>query len=333
MDLRERLTGLDLERDELGDWPTRVEWCEPLGLWVKREDEASPVYGGNKVRKLQYLLPRARADHGGQLLSVGAVGSNHLLACCLHGRRFGVDTHALVIPQPVTPHVLRNAGVLAAHAASIETADNVVIAALWSRFVLARRVREQTGYEPMWVYAGGSNPLGTLGWVEGALELAEQVRAGELPEPEQIFVPMGSCGTVAGLLLGLSLTALKTQVRAVRVVDRLVCNRSAALSLARRTRLLLQASGARELPEVQPERLVVHHEQFGPGYGAPTPQGLEAQEQAASVGLKLEPTYTSKALAAALSAVAEGRTVLFVDTVNSRELPPGGDLGALQDLL
>jgi D-cysteine desulfhydrase len=333
MDLRSRLTGLDLERDELGAWPSRVEWAQPLGLWVKREDQASPVYGGNKVRKLQYLLPVARARHGGQLMSVGALGSNHLVACCLHGRRFGVDTHALVIPQPSTPHVLKNAGVLAANAASIETASNVLVAATWSRFTLARRVREQTGHDPLWVYAGGSNPLGTLGWVEGALELAEQVRAGELPEPEQIFVPMGSCGTVAGLLLGLSLTELKTEVHAVRVVDRVVCNRWTALRLARRTLALLKASGARELPEVQPGRLVVHHDQFGGGYGCPTPQGAEAQERAAAAGLKLEPTYTAKALAAALSAVAEGRTVLYVDTVNSSPLPDGGDLGPLQVLL
>jgi len=277
-------------------------------LWVKREDLAHPLYGGNKVRKLSYLLPHVRSK-GGELLTLGAIGSHHLLACSLHGQRFGVRTHALVFPQPSTPHVEKNWAVLQREAASITKVPSELLlpfAALDAR----QTIRDTTGRGPVFVWAGGSTPLGSLGWVEGGLEIGEQVRRGECPEPHAIYAALGSGGTVAGLLVGLQMAELRTQVIAVRVVDRPFANRSIVLGLAR-------AMGKRLGVQVDARRLEVIHDEFGGGYGVETARGREAMAEGVDAGLAIEPTYTAKTLAAALDARESGRTVMFLDSLSS----------------
>ena len=80
-------------------------------MWVKREDRAGTVYGGNKVRKLEWLLGDA-LEIGGDVLSIGAVGSHHLLATAVYGSRQGIHVHGVVTPQPDHPHVRENARAL-----------------------------------------------------------------------------------------------------------------------------------------------------------------------------------------------------------------------------
>lgn len=297
-----------LERDDVGDFPTPVEELRELGLWAKREDAAHPLYGGNKVRKLGYLLPAVRAA-GGDLLTLGATGSNHLLACSLHGKRFGVRTHALVFPQPSTPHVEKNWAVLQREAASITFVPSEALLP-FAALDAAAKVKKAHGHLPRFVWAGGSTPLGSMGWVEGGLELGDQVRRGDCPEPTDLFVALGSGGTVAGLLIGLEMAGLSTRLHAVRVVDRAFANRSIVLALAR--------SVARRLSvRVDASRLRVWHDHFGGGYGVESPEGRAAMELGHAHGLSLEPTYTAKTLAAALSHRAPDRVVLFLDSLNS----------------
>ena len=157
------------ERDDVGDFPTPVEEVPGLGIWAKREDRSHTLYGGNKVRKLAYLLPEARR-RGGDLLTLGATGSHHLLACSLHGKRFGVRTHALVLPQPSTPHVEKNWSKLQLEAASITMVSKEFLLPL-AAIDAAEKVHRSHGHRPYFVWAGGSTPLGSLGWGEGGLEL------------------------------------------------------------------------------------------------------------------------------------------------------------------
>ena len=297
-----------LPKDEVGDFPTPVEWVEELGLWAKREDRAHPLYGGNKVRKLGYLFPRIRAL-GGDLMTLGAMGSHHLLACSLHGQRFGVRTHALVFPQPLTPHVERNWAVLQREAASITRVPTEALLP-FAALDAAAKVKARHGHLPHFVWAGGSTPLGSMGWVEAGLELGEQVRAGECPEPTDLFVALGSGGTAAGLLVGLGMAGLSTRLHAVRVVDRPFANRSIVLGLAR--------SVARRLEvQVDPGSLQVWHDEFGGGYGVETATGRAAMEAGVAAGLAVEPTYTAKTLSAALRHRGEGRVVCFLDSLSS----------------
>ncbi len=282
----------------LGDFPTPVE---PLsdGLWVKREDLASGRYGGNKVRKLEWLLPAAR---GRSILTIGAAGSHHLVACGVHGARHGIKTHAVRIPQPETQHVLLQKARIDRLCHRVWDADGEVGAA-WAAGRAWRSARAEDGVAPLVMWAGGSTPLGTLGHVDTGLELALQVASGALPEPEAVFVAMGSGGTAAGLLVGLGLAGLRTRVVGVRVAQWPWSSRAVVLWLARAAARLLGSAGADVA--VRPERLVVDHSAYGGGYGVATDEGLAVMDT--TWAFPVEPTYTAKALACTQRWLAEGR--------------------------
>jgi D-cysteine desulfhydrase len=179
---------------------------------------------------------------------------------------------------------------------------------------------------------GATNTLATTGYVAAALELAAQVRSGALPEPDRLFVPAGTCGTAAGLLVGCRMAGLRTRVTAVRVVERALANTPLLLWRARRVAALL----TRLEPAVPRVRIgwrdiEVVGDFVGTGYGAPT----RAAEQAlawAAPRLRLETTYSGKALAACLAWCrhrAAGETVLFWNTHTSASFPGAADLGDL----
>src|SRR4051794_3427357 len=97
--------------DPLGRFPTRLHRLDgvvppAVELWVKRDDEGGAAYGGNKVRKLEFLVAEARARGKGRLVTIGGFGSHHVLATGVYGRAAGLAVDAVVFPQPLTPHVL-----------------------------------------------------------------------------------------------------------------------------------------------------------------------------------------------------------------------------------
>jgi D-cysteine desulfhydrase len=329
--LERRFPGLRGRRAALGDLPTPIRTLDVGGgrqLWVKDESRSAESYGGNKVRKLAWLLPRLAGRRS--LVTVGAVGSNHVLATAHHAGRVGLRTHAVLVPQPDAPGVRRNAAVTAALAHRTWPASNEVAAV----GALARAVGaawREDGRRPAVVWIGGSTPVGLLGWVEAALELDAQVTAGLLPAPARIVVPAGSGGVAAGLLVGLSLTGLRAEVHAVRVADPVWANRGAIAVQAHAVRRVLRRAGA-DVPRPDLRRLTLDTGWLGGGYGSPTAAGTAAAELAGQAGMVTEPTYSAKALAAALHlARRDPRPLLWIDTANARPLEPlvGGTLPAL----
>jgi len=152
---------------------------------------------------------------------------------------------------------------------------------------------------PYVIPGGGSNALGTLGHVGAALELAEQVRRGELPRPDTITVAAGTLGTVAGLAIGMAMTNLADRLRAIRIVPSTVAN-VWTLSRLVEGALRLMGDGGATVPDA---RLVVDGidmpgEYLGPGYGHPTEHGRRAAEWFGPRGLQLDPSYTAKTAAA-----------------------------------
>jgi D-cysteine desulfhydrase len=320
--LQDLAPGLRGRRVSLGAWPTPVRALDvgaTAPLWCKDEGHASAAYGGNKIRKLEWVLPRVGRDRA--VVTIGAVGSNHVLATAVHGRALGVKVHAVLVPQPGTAAARRNAGVTGALAHRLWPAGGEAGAAATLGRALVAAARED-GRRPALVWIGGSTPRGVLGWVQGALEIADQVAAGILPAPAHVFVPAGSGGIAAGLLVGFDLAGLDTTVHAVRVADPLWANRRAILTLARASaRVLRRAGGPRVRPD--PRRLVLDTRWFGGVYGAPTEAGRAAQALAEDLGLGIEPTYSAKTLAAAAHALRAGEArgpVLWVDTANARPL-------------
>ncbi|HJZ85101.1 MAG TPA: pyridoxal-phosphate dependent enzyme [Polyangia bacterium] len=311
--------------ESLGSFPTPVARLRALGaavgvpdLWIKRDDQSGTLYGGNKVRKLEFLLADVRRRGRGRVLTMGAFGSHQVLATALYGARLGLRVCALVFPQPPTDHardtllLSLGAGACLHRSPGPLTSPVAGAACAW---------RHRAEGLPAFIAPGGSTHIGTLGYVSGALELAEQVRAGTCPEPDLIVVALGSGGTAAGLLIGLRLAGLtRPRVLAVRVYDRFFTNRSATTRLANRTAARLRAAGGPDAGTFSRRDLEVDHDFFGGAYGRPTPAAQAALARLRDLeGITLETTYTGKALAAliARAPALAGRRVLFWNTFNS----------------
>lgn len=323
-----------------GHYPTPVERLSGLStagcdLWIKRDDLTHPTYGGNKVRKLEKILDEARRRKAARILTVGAVGSHHVLATVVHGRAAGFDVEAVLVPQPRTAHVEQNlradlARGLVAHGVPPLFGGRPWAAYTLAALAVAARLRRNVFYVPV----GGSSVLGAMGYVDAAEELALQVRAGSMPEPDLIVVTVGSGGTAAGLVAGLERAGLKSQVLGVVVGAPVFAVAFGARFLARRCARRIGVD-----PRRAAARLQIEPRYLGAGYGAPTEAGARAIERAAEHGLHLDPTYTAKTFAAALDVVggAQHKTVLYWHTLSSAPMAPllegAAELGALDPSL
>jgi D-cysteine desulfhydrase len=310
----------------LSERPTPVRELADLGIWLKEDGRfGSGGWGGNKVRKLEWLIPDAQRRGRRSILTFGGLGTNWGLATTLYAREHGLETALALVDQPVDDHVRAQLARLEASGARIHRTHTKRRTVAMLPWLLARNARG--GRPPYLLPAGGSSPVGVLGYVEAALEIAAQVEAGSLPEPAHVVVPVGTGGTAAGLALGFQLAGLRSRVVGVVVNDQLRLDGPVVARLARRSAALLERRGARlgQL-RLEPDMLDLTRDQLGAGYGHPT-EATEAAERAAALaaeeGLSLDPVYTAKAMAGLLALRAEGRLadpVLFVHTDGPRHL-------------
>jgi D-cysteine desulfhydrase len=321
-----------LPRFALTALPTPVQRLERLGraqgidrLWVKRDDQSCPLYGGNKPRKLEFLLGDALARGRRSVITFGGIGTHHGLATTICARAAGLHTILVLLPQPVTEHVRRC--LLLDHALGAEMLFAPNVPAVTAR-ALCRYARGLLrGDAPYIIMTGGTSVVGALGFVNAACELAEQVRAGEMPEPDAIFVPLGSGGTVAGLMLGIQLAGLRSRVVGVVVTDILPPTARSLARLARATFTHLRRVAPKcPVVSVSETDVTLVTGYLGRGYGEPTPLAESARQQVADLeGIPLETTYTAKCVAALLDLARQppyrDQTLLFWNTYSS--IDPG----------
>jgi D-cysteine desulfhydrase len=305
----------------LSERPTPVRELAGLGVWVKEDGKfGSGGWGGNKVRKLEWLLPEAERRGRRSILTFGGLGTNWGLATALYAREQGIETALALLDQPVDDHVRAQLARLEASGARLHRTHTKARTVAMLPWLLARNARG--GRPPYLLPAGGSSPVGALGYVEAALEIAAQVEAGALPEPAHVVVAVGTGGTAAGLALGFQLAGLRSRVVGVVVNDQLRLDPPVVARLARRTATLLERRGARlGKVDVEPEMLNLTRDQIGAGYGHPTEAARIAADQATDDGLALDPVYTAKAMAGLLALREQGRLgdpVLFVHTDGPR---------------
>jgi 1-aminocyclopropane-1-carboxylate deaminase/D-cysteine desulfhydrase-like pyridoxal-dependent ACC family enzyme len=287
----------DAPRIALGRFPTPVTRFDALSderveVYVKNDGATSELYGGNKVRKLEFILADARRRGARRLVTLGAAGSHQALTLALFGREHGFDVSAVLTPQPWSAHAeqcLRIALGLGLDAHPVRS-----IALAPAALLSAMRTADYR------VALGASSTLGTLGYLLAARELAAQIHAGIVPEPDVVVVPLGSGGTAAGLLLGLVASGLSSRVLAVSVALPAGAARVLTLGLSRRTARLAKLDVPRS---VLAARFEVDAEFRGPGYGVSTAAGIRATDRAETLGLRLDPTYTAKAFAKVLDLV------------------------------
>jgi len=305
----------------LSERPTPVRELAGLGIWVK-EDGAfgSGGWGGNKVRKLEWLIPEAKRRRRGSILTFGGLGTNWGLATALYAREHGLETALALVDQPVDDHVRAQLERLHASGARIYRTHTKAQTVAMLPWLLARNARR--GRPPYLLPAGGSSAVGALGYVEAALEIAAQVGDGSLPEPAHVVVAVGTGGTAAGLALGFQLAGLRTRVVGVVVNDQLRLDAPVLARLARRSAKLLNRRGADLGPlRLGPDLLDLTRDQLGAGYGHPTAAAARAADLAAADGLTLDPVYTAKAMAGLLALRERdrlGEPVLFIHTDGPR---------------
>ncbi len=292
-----------------GAFPTpvqKLEYCShELGLnhlYIKRDDlsgalcaDGTHFYGGNKVRKLEFLLADALNLDAKTVLTFGAAGSNHVVATATYAQFLGLNCIAMLKPQPNAPGVQRNLLLMGAAGAQIyyTSADD---RPRLTEHVISLHQQEfnQTPYQ---IPTGGSSALGVLGFVNAVFELKEQIENGELPLPNVIYVTAGSCGTIAGLLLGLRAAELPIKLVGV-VIDHVESQERFAehiLKLSNEANQLLHdIDQTFSLFDDLHNNLLLAFDACGEGYGIASSDSIEAAELIAHDGITLDQTYTAK---------------------------------------
>ncbi len=309
----------------LGRWPTPVERVAASGLpafHVKRDDRCSALYAGNKIRKLEFLFGQALAEGRRRLFVVGYAGSNFTLATALHARRAGLETTALLLPQAREDYVRRNLLWSASAGARLELCSGeLTLAARALR--LAVQARRLEGRWPMWVPPGGSSPAAVLGFVNAALELDGQIRAGELPCPRRVYIAVGSMGSAVGLAVGFALLDRAIEVVAVPVTPPRYASPQAARELACRVARLVDGDDRRGQAAMR--RLRWRDGFSGPAYGVPNEDSAAAAAWLAEQGMRADQSYAAKAFSCLLGDLRAGGTdddeALFWLTSNSCQPP------------
>ena len=317
----------------LGDLPAPVQRLEHLeaslganapAIYIKRDDLSSTIYGGNKVRKLEFVLARAIDKGYREVLTFGGAGSNHALATALYAHTLDLKCISMLVPQPNAAGVQHNLLMHYKSGAELHHFSGIPATAAGSIALLLRH-KLHTGRFPYLIPPGGSSPTGLIGFVNAAFELQEQIEAGLLPEPDYLYAASGTMGTVVGLALGLAAAGMKTRVMAVRVTDALYTSIPKARKLFRATiKVLRQADPGFPDCDFPVDTFRFRHEFFGGEYGRFTEEGQQAVHLLRETeNIKIEGTYTGKTLAALLADTAAGtlqnKNVLFWNTYNARD--------------
>jgi L-cysteate sulfo-lyase len=294
-------------RVRLGHFPTPLEPLDNLSrlfggprLWIKRDDCTGLSTGGNKTRKLEYLMAEAQAQQADVVITQGATQSNHA--------------------RQTAPEYTDNGNVLLdrLHGATVERRAGGSNMQAEMEAVAARLEKE--GRRPYVIPGGGSNPLGALGYVNAALELLNQ--SVEMGLRIDVLVHgTGSAGTQAGLVVGLQ--AMNSAIRLLGIGVRAPRDRQEAMvyDLGCRTWTLLGLRG--ELPRAAVQADCDH---VGQGYGLPTPGMVEAVSLLARTeGILLDPVYSGKGMAGLIDGVRKGRftkdqNIVFLHTGGSAAL-------------
>ncbi len=325
------LLGEKLPYVSLGEFPTPVEKLDRLGedlglgqLYIKRDDLSGKVYGGNKVRKLEFLLGDALRAKVKELVTFGFVGSNHALATAVYAKEVGLKSISMLMPQPNAQYVRRN--LLMSHYCDAELHQHRNMRLLYlGTLYQGVRHKLEAGRLPQVVPPGGSSALGTIGYISAAFELKEQITDGKLPEPDRIYVAMGTMGTAVGLILGLRAAGLKSNVIPVAIVPEEFGSATKAVKLFEETNSLLRSLDA-SFPsfELSENDIDLRPGFLGKGYAHFTEEGMEAVARIKKAeGIKLDGTYTGKTLAALVCDAEKqdlsDQVVLFWNTYNSRD--------------
>lgn len=316
-------------RLDLGFFPTPIEHLPRVGaalgidLRIKRDDYSGFGGGGNKVRKLEYLMADAAALGAGVLITTGGHQSNHARMVAAAGRRFGMEA-VLVLRGDAPSEYQGNLLLDRLFGATLEFLDPTdYFHLIDGRMEAHAQAARDAGKVPYVIPLGGANPLGALGYVRATEELAVQLQQAGATPPDFIVAPVGSGGTLAGLHVGVRRIWPGTRVIGISVSRDAPWFQERVAGMATECAALLQWD-----LEFSPDQIWVEDQHVGPGYGRPSDGGTAAIKRLArDEGVLLDPVYTGKAMDGLFSLVASGQipagaSVLFLHCGGSPALYP-----------
>lgn len=289
-------------------------------IWIKRDDCTGLAMGGNKSRKLEFLLAEARGAEADTLVTIGAGQSNHIRMTAAAARVAGMESVSLIFAESQSPLVgnllldkILGTEIIVLPFHFDESSPEKIereVAAVTTRLT-------ESGRKPYFIPAGGATPLGALGYFRATEELAAQSRR-EGCQLDVLVLPVGTGGTLAGILLGVDALRLKWHVHGISVAKEGAWESTGVPSykqLAREAAALLGL----EL-RLSRDHCKILYEYVGSSYGTVTPECADAiRTVARSDGILLDPVYTGKAMAGLIDLVrtgriAKGQTVVFLHT-------------------
>ncbi|WP_306145501.1 D-cysteine desulfhydrase [Roseibium sp. MMSF_3412] len=315
-------------RVDLCHQPTPIEEMPRLGaylggpkLYIKRDDCTGLATGGNKTRKLEFLMGEALREGADMIVTQGAVQSNHVRQSAAAACKLGMKCHVLLerrVPD---------------RDESYEKTGNVFLDKLFGTTFEFRpngldmnaealEVTESlrnAGHKPYFIPGGGSNATGALGYANCAQEVVDQSVQSGL-HFQWLVMGTGSSGTQAGLVAGFHILEYDLPVMGISV--RQPKERQTGAVLATTQKTLAHLGG----PEIAPDKILVDDGYVGEGYGIPAPSTLEAiRLTARQEGILLDPVYSAKGMAGLIGLVRSGffkpeDNVLFLHTGGSTSL-------------
>ena len=310
-------------RIRLGHMPTPLEPMENLSrhlggpkLWIKRDDCTGLSTGGNKTRKLEFLMADALAQGADIVITQGATQSNHARQTAAAAAKLGLACHILLEDRTgFTDEAYTQSGnVLLDRLHGAEISHRPGGADMQAEMeVLAEELRGK-GRKPYVIPGGGSNPVGALGYVNAALELVAQAAEMGL-RIDHVVHATGSAGTQAGLVTGLVALNSGIPVLGIGVRAPKAKQEANVLALAERVAEHLGLPGI-----VKAEHVVANTDYVGQGYGIPTEGMVEAVKLLAEKeGILLDPVYSGKGMAGLIDLIGKGQfkkdeNVVFIHT-------------------
>jgi D-cysteine desulfhydrase family pyridoxal phosphate-dependent enzyme len=318
--LTEELLNARFPRVRVANLPTPLEDAPRLSaalgglrILIKRDDLTGLALGGNKTRKLEWLLGEAQGNGADCIITLGAGQSNHCRQTVAAAAKAGLDCYLILYP-PFHGEGQGNLlldDLLGARIVRAASRDPATVTAATDNLIAQLKAE---GRHPFLVPVGGSTPTGALGYVLAAIELNDQLSARSV-RPSRLYVSSGSAGTQSGLLVGAAGVGASYQVLGITPGDKRENLAPKVAQVSNETAALLGLDARFTVDD-----LVVDDGYGGPAYGTLTPECAEAIRLVARTeGILLDPVYAGKAMAGLIDHIRRGEigrdeSVVFVHT-------------------
>lgn len=314
----------------LANLPTsikRLKSLEVMGcglcIYCKDDGQTGDLIGGNKLRKLEVIFADALYVGASRIATFGCIGSNLVTQVCKCAQQLNLACDVYLKPEPLDEQIINNLLLDCYYRATIHFYPTHELRKIGTLAILADDLLQRKEL-PYVIPTGASSVLGTIGYINAAFELKQQIQDGLLPEPDYIYISVGSVGTIAGLALGLKIAKIKATIIGVGVDHE---NYRQTFELLVRDCSVLLNSYDQSFPLVDPTTLsVIFRTDFvGQGYGYSTEEGKKAEQLFKNFeNLELEQVYTAKCAAALLYDLANNyelqtKKILFWNTFGIKQ--------------